>query len=151
MKQKYKTIIGMAVFCLLVLSTKSYAQNQNKDTAHVFVRSDLKINKFYSKSELEKLPKLDLISIYKNRLEYLIEVLPFLSLHPKPGSTFHDMSIPETQENIYHLDKETENKQGFITSLFATLDDVVPYSEKENIIWCIMFFEEMIKKSDYVK
>lgn len=151
MKQNFESIILGITICFFLISFQSQAQTQTRDTSHVFVKSNLKINKFYSKSELEKLPKLDLIDIYKTRLEYLIEVLPFLSLHPKPGSTFHDMAIPETEENIYHLDKETENKEGFITSLFATLDDVVPYSEKSNIIWCILFFDEMIKKSDYVK
>jgi hypothetical protein len=120
------------------------------DSSHSFVKPHIKINKWYTKEELNALPKLDLIEIYKSRLVYLVEVLPFLSLHPAPGSTFHDMSIPETPENISHLEKETKNKQAFVGSLFETLDDVIPYSEKSNIIWCILFFDEMIKKSDYV-
>ena len=117
---------------------------------HTFVKLE-KITKFYSKSELEKMPKLDLLAIYKSRLTYLIEVLPFISLHPEPGSTFHDMSIPETEANIAHLDKETKNKQAFVKSLNETLDDVIPYSEKVHMIWAIMYFDEMIKKSDYTK
>lgn len=116
--------------------------------SHSFVKIE-KIQKFYTKEELNKLPKLDLIAVYKSRLTYLIEVLPFISLHPEPGSTFHDMAIPETEANIAHLDKETKNKQAFVKSLSQTLDDVIPYSEKSNIIWSIVFFDEMIKKSDY--
>ena len=116
--------------------------------SHSFVKIE-KIDKFYTKEELNKLPKLDLIAVYKSRLTYLIEVLPFISLHPEPGSTFHDMAIPETEANIAHLDKETKNKQAFVKSLSQTLDDVIPYSEKSNIIWSILFFDEMIKKSDY--
>ncbi len=118
------------------------------DTSHSFVKTE-KVTKFYTKEELNKLPKLDLIEIYKSRLVYLIEVLPFISLHPEPGSTFHDMAIPETEANIAHLDKETKNKQAFVKSLSETLDDVIPYSEKSNIIWSILYFDEMIKKSDY--
>jgi hypothetical protein len=116
-----------------------------------FVKESIKIEKFYSQKELDKMPKLDLIQIYKDRLAYLIEVLPFLSLHPVPGSTFHDMAIPETEDNIAHLEKEMTNKQNFTSSLFETLDDVLPYSEKDNLIWCILYFDDMIQKSVYTK
>lgn len=135
-----------------LLSFSGYSQESKPkavaDTSLSFVKVE-KIEKFYTKEELNKLPKLDLIAIYKSRLNYLIEVLPFISLHPEPGSTFHDMAIPETEANIAHLAKEAKNKKDFVKSLGETLDDVIPYSEKNNIIWSIMFFDEMIKKSDY--
>lgn len=121
-----------------------------ENPGHAFVRLQ-KITKYYTKDELNKMPKLQLIDIYKARLTYLIEVLPFLSLHPEPGATFHDMSIPETEANIAHLDKEAKNKEDFIKSLSETLDDVIPYSEKNNIVWSILFFDEMIKKSSYIE
>ena len=153
MKRGLLKIALICVVCLAYLGTPSaFAQETAKpkiDTAHSFVRIP-KIERFYTKSELDKLPKLDLIEIYKGRLAYLIEILPFISLHPEPGSTFHDMAIPETEANIAHLDKETRNKQVFVKSLFETLDDVIPYSEKSNIIWSILYFDEMIKKSDYL-
>lgn len=127
-----------------------YPSSASKDTSHSFVKIP-KITKFYKQDDLEKLPKLDLIRIYKSRLRYLIEVLPFIALHPEPGSTFHDMSIPETETNIAHLEKEAKNKADFVVSLEETLDDVIPYAEKSNIIWSILFYDEMIKNSDYVK
>jgi len=144
-------LLALSSSCLL--SFTGYSQESSKtkaasDTSLSFVKVE-KIEKFYTKDELNKLPKLDLIAIYKSRLNYLIEVLPFISLHPEPGSTFHDMAIPETDANIAHLDKETKNKRAFEKSLGETLDDVIPYSEKNNIIWSILFFDEMIKKSDY--
>lgn len=121
-----------------------------KDTAHAFVKIK-KITKYYTKEELTAMPKLELIGIYKSRLAYLIEILPFLSLHPEPGATFNDMSIPETEINIAHLEKEAKNKADFVQSLNETLDDVIPYSEKTNIIWSIMYFDEMIKNSNYTE
>lgn len=143
-------IPAFLAFCLITFESNAQG-TKSIDSVRSFVSPDIKIERFYSKKDLEKMAKLDLISIYKSRLEYLIEVLPFLSLHPKPGSTFHDMAIPETEDNMQHLDKETENKKVFIASLFETLDDVVPYSEKDHIIWCILFFDEMIKESNYIK
>lgn len=146
----------LTLFLVFFLQFGSYCRSGHveipktvSDTAHSFVKLQ-KITKYYTKEELNKLPKLALIDIYKSRLVYLIEILPFLSLHPEPGATFHEMSIPETEANIAHLDKEAKNKQSFVKSLSETLDDVIPYSEKANIVWSILYFDEMIKKSDYV-
>lgn len=151
-----KNILNRSVLLIFslsfFLSIQGFSQGTAAyDTSNSFVKEDLKIDKFYKEKELEEMPKLDLINIYKDRLEYLIEVLPFMSLHPKPGATFHDMAIPETENNIEHLDKETQNKREFISSLFDTLDDVVPYSEKDHIIWSILFFDKMIQESNYVE
>lgn len=150
---KLQLFVVTCMFCMVV--TGAYSQHslpakKASDTL-TFVKKDIKISKFYNQKELEKLPKLELISIYKERLAYLIEVLPFMSLHPAPGATFYDMAIPETETNVSHLEKEMANKQEFVSSLFETLDDVVPYSEKDNLIWSILFFDEMIKKSNYAK
>jgi hypothetical protein len=149
-----KSIVQLSLLFAVCLSylvpTQAFSQDAvvpaGKTGSHSFVKL-ARITKFYSKDELNKLPKLDLINIYKSRLTYLIEILPFISLHPEPGSTFHDMSIPETETNIGHLDTEAKNKQAFVKTLNEILDDVIPYSEKSNIVWSIMYFDEMIKKS----
>ncbi len=151
-------VLGLlSMFALLSFTnqnqTTTYSPAFNslgKDTAHAFVKIP-KITKYYTKDELNKMPKLDLIRIYKLRLAYLIEILPFLSLHPEPGATFSDMSIPETEINISHLEKEAKNKADFVASLNETLDDVIPYSEKTNIVWSILYFDEMIKNSNYTE
>jgi hypothetical protein len=150
MKKSTVQLSLLFVVCLSLLAPmQAFSQDAvpaTKAGSHSFVKL-AKITKFYSKDELNKLPKLDLIAIYKSRLTYLIEILPFISLHPEPGSTFHDMSIPETETNIGHLDTEAKNKQAFVSTLNQILDDVIPYSEKNNIIWSILYFDEMIKKS----
>lgn len=148
-------VLGLvSMFALLSFTNESVKEPAftkiGNDTAHAFVKIP-KITKFYTKGELDKMQKLELIDIYKSRLAYLIETLPFLSLHPEPGATFKDMSIPETDINIAHLDKEAKNREDFIKSLNATLDDVIPYSEKTNIVWSILYFEEMIKKANYTE
>src|ERR1700712_4894586 len=133
MKNKDKVLsLALAACMICLFSAGSFSQNPDvdmksikvpTDTSHSFVKLH-KITKYYTKEELNKLPKLALIDIYKARLTYLIEILPFLSLHPEPGATFHEMSIPETEVNIAHLDKEAKNKQTFVKSLSETLDDV---------------------------
>ena len=152
-KALFVSLLGMSCLVSMQVSAQNPDVDIKKikvpmDTAHSFVKLH-KITKYYTKEELNKMPKLALIDIYKSRLTYLIEILPFISLHPEPGATFHEMSIPETEANIAHLEKESKNKQTFVKSLSETLDDVIPYSEKTNIVWSILYFDEMIKKSDY--
>jgi len=149
-------VLGLVSMFVLLSFTKNerpvsptYTQLGN-DTANAFVKI-AKITKYYTKEELNLLPKLELIKIYKLRLAYLIEILPFLSLHPEPGATFNDMSIPETEVNIAHLEKEAKNKSDFVHSLNETLDDVIPYSEKTNIVWSILYYDQMIKNSNYTE
>ena len=127
-------------------SIVSYGETKRYDEM-TYVKKDVKIDRYYTKEELNKIPKLELREIYKKRIAYIIEVLPFLSLHHQPGATLYDMGIPETESNIKHLEKETRNKQAFLNSLNQTLDDVIPYSDKTNIIWAILYFDEIIKKS----
>ena len=74
-------------------------------------------------------------------------MLPYLALHSKPGATLTDMSIPQTPANISHLEKEVKNKQVYIASVNETLVDIIPYADKQNIIWSILFFQDIILRS----
>jgi hypothetical protein len=137
-------------FLILFLSpfTGAFAQ-KNASTSLTYVSSTAKLSKTYTKEELEKLGKLELTAIYQERIAILTELLPYLALHSKPGASLAEMGIPQTSANVDHLEKEVKNKQEYLASVNETLDDIVPYADKQNIIWTILFFEEMITKSDY--
>jgi hypothetical protein len=156
-----KTTAKSVIIVLCFISGTIIAQNSQintlgqpslpkSDTTLCFVRKDIKLDKIYSKDQLLNLPKLQLIEIYKERIEYMIEFIPFIALHPQPGATMYDMSIPQTELNLKHLDKEIKNKQIFLSSLYSTLNDIIPYAEKSNIVWSILYIQDLIKKSDYV-
>jgi len=59
------------------------------------------------------------------------------------------MSIPQTSANIAHLEKEVKNKKEYVASVNETLVDIIPYADKQNIIWSILFFQDIIAKSNY--
>jgi hypothetical protein len=137
----------------LVLSFCANAQaDKNKSSQanpkHLsFVKEGIGLAKFHSEEELNVMNKLELTKLYMERVNYLVEVIPYLALHSQPGATFYDMSIPETPENVQHLAKEIKNKDAFLSSVKVTLKDIIPYSDKVSIVWCILFYENVIKKS----
>ncbi len=55
------------------------------------------------------------------------------------------MGIPETPLNLEHMQKEIKNKESYLIAVQNTLDDIVPYADKGNIIWAILYFEQMYK------
>jgi hypothetical protein len=115
-------------------------------TNATYVSPTAKINKVYTKEELDQMGKLELTKIYMDRITVLTELSPYIALHTKPGATLEEMGIPSTPSNLDHLDKEVRNKDAYLRSVKDTLDDIIPYADKQNIIWAILFFDEMIKR-----
>ena len=136
-----------AIVFVAGLLTVSNAFAQKGATSLTYVSADAVLKKTHTKDELELLGKLELTTIYQERVAIITEVLPYLALHSKPGATLTDMSIPQTSANVSHLEKEVKNKQEYISSVNETLVDIIPYADKQNIIWSILFFQDIILRS----
>jgi len=139
------------IIASLALSAITYASAQNnksKTTTYTYVSADAKLTKYHTEDELKALGKLELTQLYMERIRVLTEITPYLALHSKPGATLKEMGIPETPLNVEHMEKEVKNKGTYLTAVQNTLDDIIPYADKTNIIWSILFFEEIIKKAE---
>jgi hypothetical protein len=141
-------IMSVASLAAFVFSFSSQAQSKN-GTELTYVNAAAKLTRVHTRAELEAMGKLDLTKIYQERIAIITELVPYLALHSKPGATLTEMGIPKTKENMAHLEKEVANKTEYLTSVNQTLTDVIPYADKENIIWSILFFEEMIQRASY--
>jgi len=138
-----------AFLIMIIMPVSGLFAQKNAATSLTYVSANAKLTKTYTKDELEKLGKLELTAIYQERIAIITELIPYLALHSKPGASLTEMGIPQTGANVDHLEKEVKNKQVYLASVNETLDDIIPYADKQNIIWSILFFEEMILKSDY--
>jgi hypothetical protein len=145
------SITSLILLCFSISSTfaQKDAKKGSTKTENTYVSPDAKLNKIHTQEELEKLGKIELTNIYKERISILTEIIPYVALHPKPGATLTEMGIPQTPENLSHLEKEVKNKAAYASSVNDTLDDIIPYADKKNIVWSIMFFERMIQEADY--
>ena len=142
-----KKIITVLVF--VFGATFLFAQETEKtsSTGVTYVTATAKIDKYHNEVDLEKLGKLELTDLYLERVSVVTELVPYLALHKNPaGASLADLGIPETKTNISHLEKEVKNKEAYMQTVRSTLHDIVPYADKRNIIWCILFLEEMIHK-----
>lgn len=131
---------------ILLTAIAGYAQKGS--TQATYVSPTAKIEKFYTMDELKQLGKIELTNIYMERVVVVTEIIPYIALHTKPGATLKEMGIPETPANIEHVEKEVKNKGVYLSAVKNTLDDIIPYADKGNIIWAIMFMEDIIKKAD---
>lgn len=133
--------------------TASYAQKE-KATPLTYVSASAKLEKYYTEEDLMKLGKLELTQIYMSRISALVEILPYIALHPKPGATLQEMGIPADPKtstganNIKHVENSTKNKSAYLSSVKITLDDIIPYADKVNIVKTILFYEDVIKKTE---
>jgi hypothetical protein len=142
------TLILMFPVILAVAQKKSEKDTKSASTPLTYVRADAKVKKYHTKEELEGMGKLDLTQLYMERVMVITELMPYIALHTKPGATLREMGIPETKPNLEHLEKEVKNKETYITAVDATLDDIIPYADTKNIIWSILFFEQIIRTAD---
>lgn len=145
----------LIVVAFVGVSTLAFAQKKDKNAPVVpltsnltYVSADAKIDKYHSEEELKKLGKIELTTLYLQRVKVLTEILPFLALHTKPGATLKEIGIPETETNIKHMEKEVTNKQSYLAAVGETLDDIIPFADKVNIIWSIMLYEDIIKRAE---
>ena len=140
------------IFVLALGGLFNLASNNNcfaqKDAASTYVNASAVLTKTYTEEELKSLGKTDLVKIYMERVAIVTEIVPYIALHTKPGATLKEMGIPESSQNLEHLNKEVKNKATYLASVKDTLDDVIYYADKDNIIWCILFFEDVIKRAE---
>ena len=142
-------MLGLAVLGYTASAQEQEVEESSKatTTTATYVEPSAKIEKFHNQSELEKMGKLELTDLYIERVRVLSEVLPYIALNKNPaGANLSDLGIPETKPNVDDLEKEVKNTTSYVAGIDHTLTDVIPYADKNNIIWSILFMEDTINK-----
>ncbi len=130
-------------FILILLINTTFAQQANEA---VFFTPKSQINKFHTIGDLEDLKKGELISLYKDRIEEIMTILPFLSLTNEAGVRLRDIGIKEDSRHVKILKNTKENTEKNLETTNEAVEELVPYADTEKIIWTILYFEEIIKK-----
>lgn len=150
--------ITLFLLALIFVSNLCFGQDKGKDKKSknsasnlTYVSADAKLKKSYTAEDLKPLGKIQLVEIYMERISVLTELLPYIALKSNPGATLYEMGIPETPQNVDHMVKEVKNKESYLSAVKNTLDDIIPYADKTNIIWAILFIEDTIKNIESAK
>lgn len=138
-----KTNVLLLSICLCLVSSFSFAQKKNEPKS--IIKEDIAIKKYYNKEELERLPKGELLTLYVERIESLIETLPYIAFATKPGVTMSTLGIPNNSDNRKILERKFEGSEDFLESNADFQNTILPYSDTSSLISAILFYEEIMK------
>ena len=130
-------------FSLFLIMGTGFAQK--KDAPQSIISDKVAIKKYHDKDELDRMQKGELLVLYKERIESLIKTLPYIAFATKPGVTMSHLGIPNTNDNRKILKEEFESTDKFLENNDEFQKEMLPYSDKSNLIAAILFYEETMK------
>ena len=84
--------------------------------------------------------------LYIERINTLVNYLPYIALTTKPGVTMQDVGIPEKADNNKYLEAQKENTANFLNTTVAFQRQMTPYADKGNLVISILYYESMLRE-----
>jgi hypothetical protein len=103
------------------------------------------IKKYHNKEDLDRMQKGQLLTLYVERIESLVKLMPYIAFATKPGITMSSLGIPNDKENRNALDDQIEATNDFLVSTSEFQRRILPYSDTDNLVSAILFYEETLK------
>jgi len=134
----------ITLFCLtfLLMAGVGYAQNNAPKS---IISQDVRISKYHDRKELETMQKGSLLTLYNERIEIIVKILPYIAFATKPGVTMSTFGIPDTKENRRALDDQINATTNYFLSTMDFQNKILPYSDRANLVAAILFYEETLK------
>lgn len=133
------TIVSMAFFLVMSLSFAQKGEPQS------IISGKVSIAKYHDRDELDRLQKGQLLELYNERIEVIVNILPNIAFATKPGVTMSTLGIPDTKENRKALEDNIQASKTYFDSTIDFQKRVLPYSDKSNLISAILFYEQTLK------
>lgn len=118
---------------------------QSKIDSQSIISENARIKKYHNKSELESMNKGDLLSLYIERTESLVQLLPYIAFATKPGVTMSSLGIPNDKENRKMLENQKDATKKFLEENRVFQNKILPYSDTNDLISSILYYEEVLK------
>lgn len=139
-----KTKIALIGAIFLLMTSVSFAQKKGEESQDI-ISGKVSISKYHSRDELNKLSKGDLLVLYIERIEVIVNILPNIAFATKPGVTMASLGIPETKDNIKALKENIEASTTYFESTIEFQKSILPYSDTSDLIAAILFYESTLK------
>ena len=138
-----KTKITLITFCFIIATGFTFAQKKDDQTS--IISPKVQINKYHQISELERLPKGELLHLYTERIQALTNIIPYIAFATKPGASMATLGIPNTNENTKALENQIENTDDYVKNTLEFEKVILPYSDTKNLMRAIIFYEDIMK------
>lgn len=146
---KTKPTVLSIIFSIMM--SICFAQKNNevtilkKKAQTTMISGKVHISKYHSYEELNNLSKRELLDLYSERIEVLVNVLPNIAFATKPDVTMESLGIPETKDNKKALEANREASVEYFDSTVEFQRKILPYSDTRDLIAAILFYEETLK------
>ena len=138
---KTKFTLFSVIFFLMI--SMSYAQK--KEESQSIISGKVSISKYHSREELKNMSKGDLLVLYIERIEVIVNILPNIAFATKPGVTMQSLGIPDTKDNKKALEENIEASDTYFESTIEFQKKILPYSDTSDLIAAILFYESTLK------
>ncbi|WP_299113660.1 hypothetical protein [uncultured Winogradskyella sp.] len=145
---KTKLTLFGAIFFLMM--SMGHAQDKKvvkkkKDHSESIITGKVNISKYHSRDQLNDMTKGQLLDLYIERIEVIVNILPNIAFATKPGVTMENLGIPETKENKKALAENKEASGDYFDSTVEFQTKILPYSDTNDLIAAILFYEATLK------
>ncbi|MDO1500464.1 hypothetical protein Q2T40_10025 [Winogradskyella maritima] len=138
---KFRLIL--VCFSFLFVANMGYAQKKNAPKSIISRGTDIK--KYHNIDDLEGMQKGELLTLYKERINSIVKILPYIAFATKPGVTMNTLGIPDNNDNRKTLDAQHEASDEFLDNTSEFQNVILPYSDTDKLIAAILFYEETLK------
>ncbi|PYE81617.1 hypothetical protein DFQ11_102191 [Winogradskyella epiphytica] len=135
----------ITLFCAVFFLMMSMSFAQKKKDSQSIISGKVSISKYHSREELKKMPKGDLLVLYIERIEVIVNILPNIAFATKPGVTMESLGIPDTKDNTKALEENIKASSTYFDSTMEFQRRVLPYSDTTDLIAAILFYESTLK------
>lgn len=123
----------------------SFSYAQKKKSSQSIISGKVNISKYHSREELDKFQKGQLLDLYIERIEVIVNILPNIAFATKPGVTMASLGIPETKDNRRALRENIDASETYFDKAIEFQKTILPYSDTSDLIAAILFYEETLK------
>ncbi len=140
------TLFGALFFLIMGIgNAQDNASKKKKDNSLSIISGKVNISKYHSREQLDEMSKGELLTLYIERIEVIVNILPNIAFATKPGITMKSLGIPETKENKKALENNKEASDDYFESTVEFQTKILPYSDTNDLIAAILFYESTLK------
>ncbi|GAB4163473.1 MAG: hypothetical protein Tsb0033_23860 [Winogradskyella sp.] len=118
---------------------------KKEDNSVSIISGKVNISKYHTRDQLDEMSKGQLLDLYIERIEVIVNILPNIAFATKPGVTMKSLGIPETKENKKALEDNKEASDDYFESTVEFQTKILPYSDTNDLIAAILFYESTLK------
>jgi hypothetical protein len=143
-----KKIIFLSFLSIIAISN---VNAQSTEITKSLISTSAVIKKYHQINELEGLKKGDLVDLYIERVNVIINRIPFIPLTTKRGVSITDLGIPTSPNNIKVLENQQENIKTFLEGTEKFEKTLAPFADKPDLIDAILYLESMLKELKMIR